>query len=494
MKRILSSLTGLALCIGLFAQPAHAAITSYDALNLPVMYLSTPITSPTQTTNIKIAALQRNGETVTNPSTTGAVLRITQGSKVEDMHYTSATVDPVTKVTTLIGVTRNLCWNVAREYRSCGNGETFSRGAIVQLNTDARILNLKANIDRPNVFSASGAISFSGSGSFKLPFFANPTARDQRFNAPQPFQLSCLTDTGKCSVYAGGAWTEFATATGSFVNASDSVAGKVQIITLAHLQSRTATGSTGAQNVLTPRWVVKNASGSVSAGRIPQLNHNGLLDASFGAMGSGTYAMSGVLLGNHNKKFTTVAPSSSGNYLRSNGQEWVSTGAPSDDVEVRKVSIVDSSEVGASSTAQANMNVTYDIPAGDWAAGSAYCLRAEVEYDMTNTGGTDTVAFTVRLDSNNVVAFSNITADNVTNQSVYIDACIVARTTGASASVYGFGERGVEHINDGNRGNSGTATVDMTQDLTLQISAQFNVSDSGNNAKVVNFIVTKLNP
>lgn len=278
MARTYTALAILVISVSL-ASAAATQTTSYDVTNNPQMYLDVSITS-TQTTGIKLSALSRNGTTVIFPNMTGGILRLRSGTRVEDLSFTGATVNSSTKVVTLAGVTRNICWNIANSIVSCGNGLSFSKGSIVELNVDARLLNFKANKDRANIFTASGSISFSGSGSFAYPTFATTAARDQALGANPggPVRTACVTATGLCYKYIGGSWT--AEASGTTANAEETVAGKVQLATLAAMQSLNGTGSTGAQNVVPLRWLVKNASGAVSAGRIPTLGSNGLLSQS----------------------------------------------------------------------------------------------------------------------------------------------------------------------------------------------------------------------
>ena len=123
MTRTYFSIAILLLGIG----AVYAAPTSYNVVNMPQAYLGNSITA-TQTTGITLAALTRNGTTVTFPVTSGAILRLRDGRRVEDLHYTSATVNQTTKVVTLAGVTRGICWNVFSVIQTCSDGKAFSKG------------------------------------------------------------------------------------------------------------------------------------------------------------------------------------------------------------------------------------------------------------------------------------------------------------------------------------------------------------------------------
>lgn len=366
-----------------FAVAVSSAATtqtaSYDVTNNPQMYLDASITA-TQTANIKLSALQRNGETVIFPNMTGGVLRMRQGTRVEDLSFTGATVNATTKIVTLAGVTRNICWNIANRLVSCGDGYSFSKGAITELNIDARLLNFKANKDRANAFTASGSITFSGSGSLGYPTFATTAARDQALGANPggPVRAACVTATGLCYKYIGGAWA--AEASGTTANASDTVAGKMQDGLLNDLQNRTMTGATGALNALTFRWIVKNGSGAETYGRILQAGNNGALSPSLGGTGLSSPTASGVLIGNGSKNSMLQITASSGQVLRANskGSWFAATLSPTLSQWSQP------NEKIASINGDVSFTTNYTIPAG-YATGSVVVIKASGTGASTST-------------------------------------------------------------------------------------------------------------
>ena len=227
----------------LFSYNQTEAITSYDVTNEVQMYLDTTI-SATTATGIVLASPQRNGANHTFATLTGGVLRLRSGSKVEDIHYSLAEVRSNNTVN-LQGVTRNLCTGITKAYVTCGNGKQFSRGALVELSVDARLLNLKANIDRDNVYTAEQ--SYSESGAFKMPTFTTEAERDRQTDEGDG-NLACVTGTSQCYDYIGGAWR--AHSGSNVTNATQTVAGKVEIATLAEMSTHSSTGSTAANLVV----------------------------------------------------------------------------------------------------------------------------------------------------------------------------------------------------------------------------------------------------
>ena len=262
-----------------------AQTTSWDVTNNPQMYLGNSITS-TQTTGITIAALTRNGSTVTFPTTSGGILRVRQGALVEDIAYDTATVDQSTKIATLAGVVRGICWNVFNSITTCSDGKAFSKGAITELSIDARLLNFKVNRDRANICTASGCLSFSGSGSFVQPYFANVTIRDTQLSTnPKKGSVSCLDSTGQCSDYLAGAWRSRSGS--NVVNASLTSAGKVQIATTGAILLNTDDGSTGAPNVLPAQYTTTSGglAGIRKVGYIPVTEDTGFLSGTLLGIG-----------------------------------------------------------------------------------------------------------------------------------------------------------------------------------------------------------------
>lgn len=307
---------GTCLTLMVIGSMSAYAATSYDVGNEVQMFLDQSMTA-TQTTAV-LSAPQLNGTNFVFSTTTGGVIRIRSGFAREDVRYTAATVNQTTYKVTLTGLTRNLCPQVTRAYVSCGDGRRWGKGAIVELSQDARLFNLKANIDRPNVFSASGALAFTGSGSLEPPRFATTAERDRQLGAaPTTVKMACVTATNLCYLSTGGAWT----AIGNLGNANGSeiAAGIFQAATIANLKTLTSTGSTGALNVVTVNNVIKNGTGAVSAGKVPSLGSDGVLSASFfptsisnlgmfgdGSDGAVTWSTNTYLNPATQKRYTTV--------------------------------------------------------------------------------------------------------------------------------------------------------------------------------------------
>lgn len=99
------------------------------------------------------------------------------------------------------------------------------------------------------------AVWFNG-GTLKLPTFADTTARDVVYTSPVNWDKCFLVWVWE-QVYNWGAWVTLDEWTPT-PNASDTVAGKVEIATLAQSKAWTDTGETGATLSVKPSDIAKN--------------------------------------------------------------------------------------------------------------------------------------------------------------------------------------------------------------------------------------------
>lgn len=119
------------------------------------------------------------------------------------------------------------------------------------------------NVARPLNLLAGEAVGKSGdtlTGPLTGPVYADATARDAAITAPANGQSAYLTAEGKWTDYVGGAWQD--RASGTNPNASTTVAGKVEIATLAEIDADTGTGGTGAKLTVDPATLVTSKYGT----------------------------------------------------------------------------------------------------------------------------------------------------------------------------------------------------------------------------------------
>jgi len=171
----------------------------------------------------------------------GFILITDHNGQQETASYGNKSCDS-SNVTTLTNVRRGL--NPTNVSFGTGTGIAFDAGAEVRVIDYPLMWNNAVYIDSRNTFTEIQAIKFSGCGSFQVPTFATIAERDAQLANPKDFEFSAVTDTGAMFQRIGGAWVTVGQGTVPF--ASETVAGKLEVGTLAEHKTRTQTGSTSA--------------------------------------------------------------------------------------------------------------------------------------------------------------------------------------------------------------------------------------------------------
>lgn len=477
MKRLSSIILALLLLLGTI--PAYAA-TSWDVFNVPDMRLKVRITS-VQTTGIKIAPPTRNGVTVSYPALSGGILQILQGTKVEHIYYSRATVNATTKVITLTGsVVRDIPWNSATSFTGAGGGQVFTPGAVVRLVNDARLYNLAMKKDRANVCTASGCTQYSGSGTFLPPVYATAAQRNAQNPQPRNGMIAYQTDTGALIAYVGGVWG--VVAAGGTVNASETVAGKIELGTIAEQISKADVGTTGAPLVPQTKNLTSSGSrawtgnNSYQAGRIPILNSSGALPATLGGLGRTNVQSGSLVVGQGSGAVKTVAPGTTNNVLTSNGVSWVSA-APLAYEKPVFISTGSSTATGASSTVKHYLDTNfYEIPANDLINGVCY------EFETAGTHGWGAGTMTLRIELGTTVIFGSTLTPSTTGQPWVFNGSICGTAAaGASVAVRAQGILGLSVATDAKTSYEyAEVNVATNAAKVFHVSQQFGTSNATN--------------
>ncbi len=350
---------------------AHAA-TSWDVTNEPQMYLANNITN-SQTTGIMIASRQLNGSDYEYNTLTGGILRVRWGSYVEDIAFTSSTRNTTTNVVTLAGVTRNICPHFTETIVSCGNGRNWGKGAIVERNQDARLFNLKADIDRSNTFTGSGALESSQTNQpFLFPNRAT-TAQIAAFtyglSASKAFLVFDTTE-GVMKYWNGSSLVKFGS--GSTTNMTTIVKGAGELATVADASGATILGDSGAPVLVGTNIVIRHSTGAINArNKVVATNNFGFI--------------SGSLLSNLPiNKFNGGTNASSTTFWRGDGT-WGNS-----DVDVLIASGSYATQLFCNGSEQTFSRV-YTFGSSTLSAGDLY------EFSVTGTGGTTSATRTHRL-------------------------------------------------------------------------------------------------
>lgn len=107
--------------------------------------------------------------------------------------------------------------------------------------------------------------------------YADAIARDAALPTPSNGMQCYLEDTGMAYDYLAGSWVERSSG-GTFPNASETVAGKVEIATEAQVLAGDDTGETGAKLVFTPASTAITDTAQTEAGYIPKTKASGAID------------------------------------------------------------------------------------------------------------------------------------------------------------------------------------------------------------------------
>lgn len=472
------------------------SMPSYDVYSGDSSVLATKINS-TQTTGITIAAMNING-TLTGWANTAGVIEVSEQSdstlKREWIYYTGTSVNATTKVATLSGVVRGIT-STSSDVTSGGTGVAFSKGAIVRFVTFHDLLNKKANLDRAGTitatwtFGTSGKIAFSSTSTEGFVNQGLTTAqRDAVASWTNGAQIY-NTSLGQTQWREGGAWVT--NAVGSTVaDASTTVAGKAEEAILSEVSAGTPIGGTGARLFINPSLVKKTSSGAAE-GNVVALNATPAVDVSIGGTGVVNPTSGSLYVGAGSSPMTEVAPSTSGNVLKSNGSTWTSGTVPESEKCVA-IAYGDSSTLGASSTADFNFDPVISgsatIPANDLINGVEYEFEAAISLSLA----AGSIELSAKLGSTKVITYGDIVP--AASGTIILKGRLTG-TAAAGASVAVKGAGTYDSVLTGNThtglANYYSTSVATNGSLLFQICGAFRTSNGGNNMILKSYRLTR---
>lgn len=310
-------------------------------------------------------------------STAGECI-ISQGDFLERISFEGSSVDATTKVTTLTSCTRGLPVTNTTANFTGGTGRAWPKGAAITVVDAASYNQSMVLVNATNTFTGSGAIRSSSTTTPLVRLNSVTTAQRTGMSASNG-DMVYDSDLGQFYKYEAGAWA--AIATGSFSNAANNTAGKVDLATAAEVAAGTANDATsGAPNVIPVSIVKPNSTGAVS-GSVVALNSSVMLDGTIGGIGAATPATGRLLLGaGAGVAMTTIGPGTAGQVPVSNGTT-LAMGTAGAFSKVVYASTTDSSTAGAGGTFDTH---TYTIPANDLVAGVWYVVECGVNVSAAN--------------------------------------------------------------------------------------------------------------
>lgn len=167
---------------------------------------------------------------------------------------------------------------IATIYGVSATAQSHSSGAKVVISDNWKVFQDIADAISSKMDKAggtfTGAVSFSGASStLRLP---NLTTAERNALTPANGMKIYNTTTGEEQRYDGGSWVVVASG-GTFPNASETVAGKVEQATLAEQIAKTETGATGAPLFVNPKQISFSSS-DAAQGKLVGLNASNYVD------------------------------------------------------------------------------------------------------------------------------------------------------------------------------------------------------------------------
>lgn len=411
-------------------------------------------------------------------------------SRFEWLSFSNTACNTTTYITTLTGVRRGL--SPVLPTLNAGTGLAWDAGSKFRIIDYPWYYKKTAYQDRPIILSASGGLTFTGSGRLKVPVFANSTVRDAQIPNPANGMIVYNTTEGLLDQYISGSWTTIST--GSTSNATTTVAGKVELGTVADQLARTDTGDSGASTVVVTKFLTESgaqngANNSPQRGRVIMANLSGAVSATLGGLGRPNVASGSVILAQGSGAVKAVAPGTANNVLQSNGTSWVSGGTKVYTQPVYMTGAV-STVIGASSTAEVAFDkCNYTIPASD--------LVKDVAYQIEATGvlGWGAGDWTLRTKLGATAIILNAITPATSGDIFRLHAIVLGKAAaGASVSVEGgynliYGQGGSNMRAMAANGNAAVATNGT---LLLQLSSQFGTNNGSNSAQILDCVITKV--
>lgn len=428
-----------------------------------------------QSTGITITA-----DTYTTPAGTSPVtfptgemlLRISNktraGTSVEIVGAESASQSGAT--VTLGTTQRYMSQTDGTSWTSGGDGLSFPAGSVVELVWTTHHAENTAFKNNANTFSATQTVTAPLKVTGTSSYVGIPEMTTAQRNAITPTQSCFVYDTTLSQVYKweGGAWV--AVDSGTFSNASDHTAGKVDIASSTEIGAGTATDATsGATNVVPVSQTTKTSNGASDENKIPVLQSDGALHINHIATGTpdGTKFVrdDGVL---------ATPPSTSTDYCKT------------------VFSSATASATLSNPTSETNFDTyTYTIPANDLVAGVIY------RFDITGSmnWGAGTYKMAIRLGSSGSdVAYTTITPVATGQHFRFTGYIMGTAAAGAAVAV-----KGAACLYSGTGSNAKFGQeVDLTAPtfatngtLDIYFSAIFGTSNGSNSAYIDSGYITR---
>lgn len=418
-------------------------------------------------------------------STTGFA-EISLGSITEVISFGAASVDGSTKVTTLTDVRRGLSQTGTTAVFTAGTGRTWAKGARIRVVDYPIYIQNGAFTDKANTFSATQTITAPLLVTGTTSFTGVPSMTTAQRTSLTPSQPGFVydTDLGQFYKYEAGAWA--AVDTGTFSNAANNTAGKVDLATAAEVAAGTANDATSTAPNVIPVSIVKTSSTGAVNGTVPALNAAVSLDVTIGGTGRTSVTSGALLVGAGTSAMTVIGPGSANQLPTSNGTT-IAMADPKYYDRTVFTSAADSTTLTNPTTATIFDTHQYTIPANDLVAGVVYEFEAVITFVHGTAGEKNLTIFL----GGATLGDANIASQSGT-RSVYFKGFVMGTAAAGAAAAVRAGSMAVAAEGTGICGMDFSSNNKATNGtLVLGFGTWFGTSDGGNTAVVKMSRITK---
>lgn len=208
---------------------------------------------------------------------------IEDGNRKEWVSFGTNSCNGTTFITTLTDVRRGL--DPTNTTFAAGTGMAWDAGAKFRMIDWPVFYNYGLYKDIVNTLTGSGQITGDSQKQSIIDIPCVTTTQRDAFVNVTDGNFICNSTVNSFQYRVGGSWINFGS--GTTVNATTTIGGKVEIATVTDVQNRTETGDGGAPVVLVPNLVTFTSTGSTQAYKIPALSANGKLDSTLFASSPG---------------------------------------------------------------------------------------------------------------------------------------------------------------------------------------------------------------
>lgn len=365
-------------------------------------------------------------------NTSAGFATITDVSRTEWISFSVNSCNSSTFITTLTGVRRGLSPTAAAF--NAGTGMQWDASAKFKIIDYTIIYNNSVYKDVQNTMTGSGSIESAQTDQPYL--FVNHVTTTQKnkftYGPSSSKRFFIYDDTiNAMQFWNGTAYYNFGS--GSTVNATESVGGKVELGSLADHIARTITGDSGSPTVvqtknLTGSGGQHGTNNSVQKSMVPFLGQSGAVVASLGGTGLSNPSSGSILIPQGSGAMKTLAPGASGNVPTSNGVSW---GLSQPSFTIVKTLTAASSDCGNVTTECTVFQ--YGFSGAILTAGTTFKLHVSGQLFPNGSGA----KIRIRIGAASGTYLVGVTHVSSARVTYFADSSIQFRSVGGSASVVG---------------------------------------------------------